>query len=264
MTDGGAFARLLGPASLLRYAWWRLRGRRATVHLRLRNGPRLLLRPRSAGNNDYGVAYEIFVHRYYACPRPLPAGSVRLVVDLGANVGFSCLHWLTHYPHANIVALEPHPGHFAQCRANIAANGWLPRVELTRAAAGVAAQRIILSDAGAASAVRSGDAAGIAAPMLDVYAMLSGRPVDILKLDIEGSEYPILADPRFNLLRPRCVVMEWHGGGAGRQWCLARFAALHYETTELFDHESHGMLWAFRRADDGASRQRCSTDGGAG
>lgn len=249
MNRDGSFARLLSLPSLLRYARWRWRGRRTTVGLRLRNGPWILLRPNRAGNNDYGVAYEIFVHRYYACPRPLAPDSVRLIVDLGANVGFSCLYWLTQYPHAQLVALEPHPGHFAQCRSNIAANDLLSRVELTRAAAGVAPQEIAMSDAGTSSAVLPGNAAGIAAPMLDIFAMLSDRVVDILKLDIEGGEYPILGDPRFATLRPRCVVMEWHGTAADRAWCLARFAELAYETVELFDNGSYGMLWAFRHTD---------------
>ena len=246
----GSFPRLLSVPSLARYAWWRSRGRHSTVYVDLRNGPRILLRPASASsNNDYGVAYEVFVHHHYACPRPLQADSVSLIVDLGANVGFSCLYWLTHYPRAKLVAMEPHPGHFAQCRANLAANNLLSRVELHRAAAGVAPQEIVLSDAGAASSVLPPNAGGITAPMLDVFALLSGRSVSILKLDIEGSEYPILGDPRFATLRPRCLVMEWHGGRTDRDWCLARFAALEYDTVELFDNGYYGMLWAFRRAE---------------
>jgi hypothetical protein len=70
-------------------------------------------------------------------------------------------------------------------------------------------------------------------------------------MDIEGGEYAILGDPRFALLRPRCLVMEWHGTRNDRDWCLSRFASLDYDTMELFDHESYGMLWAFRRGPDG-------------
>lgn len=249
MIRDGSFPRLLNVPSLARYAWWRLRGRRSTIYVHLRNGPRIFLRSANASsNNDYGVAYEVFVHRHYDCPRPLQADSVSLIVDLGANVGFSCLYWLTRYPRAKLIAMEPHPGHFAQCCANLAANNLLSRVELHRAAAGVTAQEIVLSDAGAASSVLPPDAAGITAPMLDVFTMLSGRSVSILKLDIEGSEYSILDDPRFAALRPRCLVMEWHGGRTCRDWCLTRFAALEYDTVEVFDNEYYGMLWAFQRA----------------
>lgn len=249
-SSASSFSALLGPGSVLRYALWRLRRRRPTVCLCLRGGPRLLLRSPFAGNNDYGVAYEVFVHRHYACPRPLPPASVGLVVDLGANVGFSCLYWLTRYPAARLIALEPHPGHAAQLRANLAVNGVSGRVELHEAAAGIAEGDIALSDAGTSSAVRTDGAGGIAAKMLDVFALLAGRRIDILKLDIEGGEYAILGDPRFAALQPRALVMEWHGGRAGRDWCRARLAALGYGIVELFDHDEYGMLWAFGAAAD--------------
>lgn len=246
-----SFSRLLTFRSLVWYLLWRLAGRHGTVALRLAGGPVLLLRPRSAGNNDYGVAYEIFQHRYYECPRSLPVESIGRVLDLGANVGFSCLWWLTRFPAAEVIALEPHPTHFAQCRANLAANGMLSRVDLHRAAAGTENRRIMMSDAGTSSSVISGSVidgtgGGIAADMLDVFALLASRRVDLMKLDIEGGEYAILEDQRFASLQVPCVVMEWHGGPEGRDRCLSRFRTLDYETLELFDNGSHGMLWAFR------------------
>ena len=243
-----SFSRLLTAGSRVRYMAWRLSRRRGSVTLRLAQGPAILLRAPSAGNNDYGVAYEIFVYRYYQCPRPLPTDTIRRVVDLGANVGFSCLYWLTQFPRAEMVALEPHPGHFAQCKANLAMNGMLPRVELHQAAAGTARRQITLSDAGTSSSVMGADcASGIAAEMLDIFGLLAGRPVDLLKLDIEGGEYAILEDPRFAALNVPYLVMEWHGGPADRDRCLSRFGALNYETLQLFDNGSYGMLWAFRR-----------------
>ena len=247
MNQPASFARMLTPISILRYAWWRLRGRGFTVQLQLRNGVRLFVRPRAAGNNDLGVAYEIFAHQYYACPRPLPADAIRLVVDLGANVGFSCLYWLSSFPQSGLVAVEPHPTHHAQCRLNLAANDMLGRVQLHQAAAGAAPGRMTLSDAGTSSTIMQDDADGIPVEMLDVFALLAGRQVDLMKLDIEGGEYAILEDPRFAALHVPYLVMEWHGGPAERGWCLSRLDALDYETLELFDNGSHGMLWAFRR-----------------
>ncbi len=243
LSPAPSFAGLLDPPSLLRYVIWRLRRRRPTVQLGLRGGPRLLLRPRHVGNNDYGVAHEVFVQRQYACPRPLPPGDVRLVVDLGANVGFSCLYWLAQYPAARLIAFEPHPGHAAQLRANLAVNGMSGRVELHEAAAGIADGDIALSDAGSSSAVQEAGGAGLSARMLDLFALLGGERIDLLKLDIEGGEYPLLADPRFAALRPRALVMEWHGGRG--DWCRARLAALGYAVMERFDHGSHGVLWGF-------------------
>ena len=248
MPAAKSFARLLAPGSLPRYVLWRLTGRRGVVALRLAGGPTILLRPPGSGNNDYGVAYEIFLYRYYQCPRELPRAAIRRVLDLGANVGFSCLYWLTQFPAAEVIAFEPHPGHFTQCRANLSVNDMLPRVELHQAAAGTAARRITLSDEGTSSSVMADADGGIAVEMVDVFALLKDRPVDLIKLDIEGGEYAILEDPRFAALRIPYLVMEWHGGPAKRDRCLTRFSALGYETLQLFDSGSYGMLWAFARA----------------
>jgi FkbM family methyltransferase len=206
-----------------------------------------MLRPPSTGNNDYGVAYEIFCHRYYDSPRPLMADTIARIVDLGANVGFSCLYWLTKFPGAEIIALEPHPGHAAQCRRNLAANANSGRVELHEAAAGALRQEIRLSDAGTSSTVVADARGDIAAEMVDVFALLDGRRVDLMKLDIEGGEFAILEDARFPAMRIPYVTMEWHGEPADKERCLSRFRALNYDTVELFDNGSHGMLWAFHR-----------------
>ena len=247
MLGSESFRRAVSLSSIPRFLVWRLTGRRSTVSIRLRQGPGIMLRPRSAGNNDYGVAYEVFVHRLYAPLRPVPENSVRLIVDLGANVGFSCLYWLTQFPNARIIALEPHPGHMAQCRANLAANDMLPQVTLYPAAAGVAPGRIALTDEGTASTVVAAGMTGIQADVLDIFALLSGHVIDLLKIDIEGSEYAILADPRFNQLQVARLVMEWHGDLASRAWCLARLDEAGYETLEIYHEKTHGMLWAYRR-----------------
>jgi FkbM family methyltransferase len=265
MNQANSFVGTLALTSVPAYAWWRLRGRRSPIWLRFAGGPRFRLRPRSMGNNDHGVAYEVFVHRFYDCPRPLPSEDVRLIVDLGANVGFSCLYWLTRFPNARLIALEPHPVHFAQCQLNLSANGLLPRAELYQAAAGAETRQITLSDAGTSSAVQMDGAPGITTSMLDVFDLLQGLPVDLLKLDIEGGEYAILDDARFDRLAPRYLVMEWHGSPRERDWCLTRLGALGYDIVQLFDHDSHGMLWALRRAAADAAptthSARQSTDG---
>ncbi len=103
-------------------------------------------------------------------------------------------------------------------------------------------QQIALSNAG-----------GITAEMPDVFALLAGRRVDLMKLDIKGGEYAILDDPSFAALIVPYPVMEWHGGPEYRDWCLCRFSALDYETLQLVDKGSYGMLRAFRREPASAS-----------
>lgn len=250
-----AFTRALTADSAFRYQRWRLGGQRGDVWLRLRSepefpGPTFQLRPSSADNGDFRVADEIFVHRSLQVPVRIPPERVKLIVDLGANVGMSCLYWLAAYWRAEVLAFEPHPGHAAQCRKNLDRNGFLPRVTLHEAAAGTADGRARLSDAGTSSRVGAAPGGGHDIAVVDVFPLLAGRRIDILKIDIEGGEYDLLADPRFDDLDIRAIVMEWHGradGSDGGAWCRERLDALGFRLHPVFELSSHGMLWAYRR-----------------
>jgi hypothetical protein len=56
------------------------------------------------------------------------------------------------------------------------------------------------------------EAGGAAVGGRDVFGLLEN--VDLLKLDIEGSEWPILADPRMAELSVPVVMVEYHAHGA--------------------------------------------------
>src|SRR5438067_4943853 len=113
------FSRSLCLKSAASYFAWRLLRLQRPVTLRLKSGPRFELRPRSiSNNNDYGVAYEIFVEKQYDDGGHLAGRNVNFVVDLGANVGFTTIDLLTRYPNARALSFEPHPSHGLQAQRN--------------------------------------------------------------------------------------------------------------------------------------------------
>jgi FkbM family methyltransferase len=249
-----AFTRALTPSSAMRYLAWRVRGKQGSVWLRLRSeqefvGPEFELRPNSVGNNDAGVAYEIFIHNYLQVPVRIPPERVKLIVDLGANVGMSCLYWLAAYWRAEVIAFEPHPGHVAQCRINLERNDLLRRATVLGVAAGAAPGRAWISDAGTSSQVGTAPGGGYEIEVVDIFALLIGRRIDILKIDIEGSEYELLEDPRFGELDVRTIIMEWHERGDrpdGHAWCCERLMELGFQLYPVFEQKTHGMMWAYR------------------
>lgn len=86
--------------------------------------------------------------------------------------------------------------------------------------------------------------------VIDIFPLLSGEHVDLLKMDIEGGEYEILADERFSELQIDAIVMEWHTRGGGindKRWCQERLGSLGFVIDDIFTEPSHGMFWATRR-----------------
>jgi FkbM family methyltransferase len=235
------FRDLLTPGSRLRYTAWRLLGGRTPITLSLQSG--LQLRIRGLRSTDYGVAWDIYWRRCYQSPEPLPSSAT--IVDLGANVGYSCLWWCQEYPDANVTAFEPHPEHLKSIAGHLSANGLDGRVQVVPAAAGTADGFAYLTNAGSSSSVTSEQNA-FRVRVADLFGCSLG-PIDILKIDIEGGEYALLGDERFPSLNVRSLVVEWHGS-PGREWCRERLEQMGYRTrTGTEDLPAAGLLWAYRK-----------------
>lgn len=244
------FTRRLTLGSAVNHLARRAIGRQRPVVLQMRAGPKFELRPTALDNNDYGVAYEVFVHDLYAHKGRLKSGDVKLVVDLGANVGYSILYFLHEYRICRIIAFEPHPARAAQIDRNLDLDGSHHRVELYVKAAGAKNQLMRLTDAKSSSSLTDRIAANtVPVEVMDVFPILSGKRIDLLKMDIEGGEYEILGDERFPVLDIGAVVMEWHSRGHGTEdkcWCEERLRSLGFVVDEIFAEASHGMFWARR------------------
>lgn len=200
--------------------------RKRPFRVRLVKGPKISIRP--LPSHDYQTAEEIFCGRIYEFgPDP---DSVRRVVDLGGNVGYSCLFWCRKYPKARVIAFEPHPTHCRLLEWHMKENGYARRVELVEAAAGVRYEVANLSDKDDGSAIVEDTMSGsLKVRVVDVFQAIPDGPIDVLKMDIEGSEYAILEDPRFEALaaRTKCVMLEWHvRGERGETLCRDRLTSL--------------------------------------
>jgi FkbM family methyltransferase len=183
-------------------------------------GQRVHLRPRG----DLQVAREYISHGGYDAigdvsdivtlgPRPR-------VVDVGANIGlFTMAAARTFGPAATVLAVEPDPQNLDLLRANVRDNGLGDRVDVLAAAAGTAqgtlrfasGHKHISRAADLADDAAGGDRIEVAAA--DFYDVASDA--EIVKLDIEGGEWPILRDDRLAQLPAVALLMEWHTRGSG-------------------------------------------------
>ncbi len=198
----------------LRYGAWRAGLTGDEVVVRLASGERLLLQ--KSMPFGLGVAYEIFVAEIYRRAREISRDSMRLIVDIGANVGFTVAYWATRFPEAEIEAIEPLPAHVASLRRTVKLNGCEGRTTIHAAAAGLSAAVCEMVNLGDCSTVagegyaQAATAERIKVPVVDIFALIKARHIDLLKIDCEGAEYEILMDPRFGRVDAGNMILEWH------------------------------------------------------
>lgn len=152
-------------------------------------------------SSDVYVAEQAFVVEEH---KPLASlTDIRLIVDCGANVGYTAAYLLSRYREAVLVAIEPDPVTFELLKDNLAPYG--ERAVCIRAAVWSSGQRAVSLSRGAqgdgldwSTAVLPDDANGDTSVVhLDsIIASFAqrGRGIDLLKIDIEGAEEAVFND----------------------------------------------------------------------
>jgi FkbM family methyltransferase len=172
-----------------------------------------------AGTTDALVFDNNLVRRAYACVEPRTP--IRFVVDAGANAGYASAYFLTRFPEARVVALEPDPDNATVARRNLAPYGQRARLlecGLWPRPARLRMRRAERADSVMVEEVIGDDAGDCSAIDLSTLLAQSGEArIDLLKCDIEGAEehvFAVDADPW--LERTACIVAELHGERAAR------------------------------------------------
>lgn len=176
-----------------------------------------------AGTSDIDVFKHIYVLREYEYLDDLQTAG--LMIDCGANVGMSTSYFLSRFPDARVVAVEPDPGNFHQLQHNTRLYG--DRVHAVNA--GVWSKSVglkfIKNDQGdgRAWAVTVGEAgpderADIqAVGVLDLLEQSGHSRIALLKIDIEGSEKALFSENAGDWLgRVDNLVIELHGDACER------------------------------------------------
>lgn len=169
------------------------------------------------GQSDLEAFIDIFVNEQYAAVGPIdPHG---LILDCGANVGYSVAWFLSRYPHAHVVAVEPDGGNYQQLLKNVAPFG----KAVTAMQAGVWSSDCGLTfdennyrdGLGWSIKVREalpGEAAAVRG--MDIPALMALRnatEIALLKMDIERSEIEVFG-PSSQAWIPKCdkIAIELH------------------------------------------------------
>jgi FkbM family methyltransferase len=144
------------------------------------------------------------------------ASEVRVVVDVGANIGAASCFFARLYPHAVVHALEPSPEPFALCTRNVAD---FPNVRAEQIALhaydGTADLYPVTEDSITASlyppAEPVGDPISVSVRAAGSWAReRSVERLDILKIDTEGGEVAILESFGQLIDTVRVLYVEYH------------------------------------------------------
>jgi FkbM family methyltransferase len=223
------------------------------------------------------VLEEIFRFRVYEPPAPVWRRLAAIerpvrILDLGGHVGLFGMFMRGLLPDPSIVSFEPDPRNFGSLQRCIEANGLQQRWRAIEACAATAG--------GPAEFQSSFHLSRIAAPsddslrefqsrVGDTFTFLKGTALlsaerrevacrdvfpflaeaDLVKFDIEGAEWEILADQRFAELDAVAVVLEYHpiGAPADPERTLEReLGRAGYQVAPPVRGVDAGMVWAWR------------------
>lgn len=156
-----------------------------------------------AGTSDLYMFEEVFLQGEYAIRQQLDP---KLILDVGANVGFASVWFANRYPDAQIIAVEPDASNIAVLRKNVEP---YPNVRVVEGAVWYESATVALDDQGDKSGirVRAGDG-GVRA--MTVEEIAGTAAIDILKLDVEGAEKELFEHNPTWLANVGVLMIELH------------------------------------------------------
>jgi len=164
------------------------------------------------GSSDAQEIVHTAVRQVYA--HWLPRRPVEVVVDAGAYIGDTTAWYLTRFPEARVIAVEPDPENFELLQTNCKPYG--ERANLVQAALWSKETTLHLQAASKRDAVTVSDGGGHFAcrgvSLTTLMQMYDLAAIDLLKCDIEGAEVEVFSEGCDEWLsRTRCMVVETHG-----------------------------------------------------
>lgn len=167
------------------------------------------------GTSDVWVFRQVLLERQYDFQLPI---SPKLIIDAGANIGLSAVFFANRYPGAKIVAIEPESSNVRILRKNAAP---YPQITVLEAALWWENREILLLDVGQGNdafqtkeeseVVESPSRGFVKGVTIDAVMKDAGADsVDVLKIDIEGSEKEVFENCSPWIDNVSVIMVELH------------------------------------------------------
>lgn len=180
---------------------------------------------------DIDIFYEVFWQKVYAIPGRL-FSEMKLIVDLGANIGMSALYFSLRAPGARIICVEPEPENYRLLEKNLVKQFDEKRITAIPVAVLDKDGEVVLmtSPLRYNSHVSGVDENGNkvkAICMSTLFIDCGIEHIDLLKIDIEGSEKMIFSGDISWLDKVSNILIELHSA-ADREIVLPALASKHF------------------------------------
>lgn len=154
-------------------------------------------------------AYQIYVQKLYDLE---PTKPIRSILDCGAHIGLASIYYAGRFPEATIHGFEADPELCRIAESNVRNLNLSHRITMHPKAIWTHDRGIGFNrtgdDSGNVSAVGS-----TRIPSVSMREWIQQNPVDLIKMDIEGSEYEVLQDCQDALKHVPYVLLEAHSFG---------------------------------------------------
>jgi FkbM family methyltransferase len=202
------------------------------------------------GSTDIAALTEVFVRAEYEPPALIAAFLADRrplrVLDLGAHIGTFALWLFSKHRDARVVSVEPEGTNAAVLRACIVANNATDWTAIEAAASTSDGSVVFRGGLGTGSYVDPTASNGDRVRTVDALALM--EDFDLVKIDIEGGEWALLADPRLKDAPVAAIVLEYHGRSGDEAASLLQAAGFTTGSPRNKGPGS-GLLWAWRPAE---------------
>jgi FkbM family methyltransferase len=164
------------------------------------------------GNTDRITFKEIFIRREYELDIT-DHTNTQVIIDAGANIGFTSVFFANQYPGALIFSIEPDAENYQYVLRNTASYKnitpinkalWNKKETISIVDPGLGKRGMMVEK-------RDGDTTLQAISIVDLMTEYNIKQIDILKMDIEGSEKEVFSDNYdFWLPKTKCLIIELH------------------------------------------------------
>lgn len=156
----------------------------------------------------YHQTYQIFAQSLYDFNAEIDSP---YIVDCGAHIGMASIFFKIKYPNAKIQAFEADPNICEMLKSNIASFGFSD-VICNQKAVWIHNDGVTFSqendDSG--SVKSNANNGSLTVPSIRLKDILLDRPIDLLKVDIEGAEFASFLDSGEALRNVKNIIVEVH------------------------------------------------------